>query len=55
MPLIKSTSPAARSSNIEELMHSYKHGGQFAKGKSPGKARQMAIATAFNIKRKHKS
>lgn len=52
MPLIKSTSKSAVGSNISELMHSYKKGGQFAKGKSSGKARQMAIAAAFNVKRR---
>lgn len=50
MPLIKGTSQKAISSNIGELMHSYRKGGNFAKGKSPQKARQMAIAAAFNIK-----
>jgi len=51
MPLIKSASKEAIGKNIEELMHSFKGGGSFAKGKSSGKARQMAIATAFSVKR----
>jgi len=54
MPLKRGKSQATVSSNIEELMHSYKRGGRFAKGKSPGKARQMAIAAAFALKRKSK-
>jgi len=52
MPLRKGKSQATVSSNISELMRSYKRGGQFAKGKSPAKARQMAIAAAFSLKRK---
>ena len=52
MPLKKGTSQAIVSSNIKELMHSYKKGGRFAKGKTKGKARQMAIAAAFAMKRK---
>ena len=51
MPLKKGRSQATVSSNISELMHSYKKGGRFAKGKSPRKAKQMAIAAAFGIKR----
>ena len=51
MPLKKGRSQKTVSSNIKELMHSYKRGGRFAKGKSPGKAKQMAIAAAFSIKR----
>jgi len=54
MPLKTGKSQKVVSSNIGELMRSYKRGGQFAKGKSPGKARQMAIAAAFSIKRKSK-
>lgn len=54
MPLDKSGSKASVGKNIEELMHSYKKGGKFAKGKSSDKARQMAIAAAFNVKRKVK-
>jgi hypothetical protein len=38
------------SKNIGELMHSYRKGGSFAKGKLPQKARQMAVAAAFGIK-----
>ena len=54
MPLKKGKSRATVSSNISELMHSYKRGGRFAKGKSPRKARQMAIAAAFSMKRASK-
>ena len=54
MPLSKEKTKEALGSNISELMHSYKKGGKFAKGKSPKKARQMAIAAAFSIKRKGK-
>jgi len=54
MPLKKGRSQATVSSNISELMHSYKKGGRFAKGKSPKKARKMAIAAAFSIKRASK-
>jgi len=52
MPLKKGTSQKVVSGNIRELMHSYKRGGRFAKGKSSAKARQMAIAAAFSMKRK---
>lgn len=52
MPLKKGTSQATVSANIAELMHSYKKGGRFAKGKSSGKARTMAIAAAFDLKRR---
>ena len=51
MPLKKGRSQKTVSYNIKELMHSYKRGGRFAKGKPPGKARKMAIAAAFGIKR----
>ena len=51
MPLIRSASQKTMSRNIGELMHSYRKGGNFAKGKSPAKARQMAITAAFGIKR----
>ena len=54
MPLKKGTSQTIVGKNIKELMHSYKRGGRFAKGKSPRKARQMAIAAAFSIKRASK-
>ena len=54
MPLKKGRSQATVSHNIEELMHSYKRGGKFAKGKSARKARKMAIAAAFSIKRASK-
>ena len=52
MPLKKGRSQKVVGKNISELMHSYKRGGRFAKGKSSAKARQMAIAAAFAIKRK---
>lgn len=51
MPLKKGTSEATFSSNVGELLHSYKRGGSFAEGKSPEKARQMAVAAAFKVKR----
>ena len=54
MPLKKGRSQATVSHNIKELMHSYKRGGRFAKGKSPRKARKMAIAAAFDVKRRSK-
>lgn len=54
MPLIKSTSKKALSNNISELMHSHKAGGNFAKGKSNTKARQMAVAAAFALRDKMK-
>jgi len=54
MPLKKGKSQKVVGENISELMHSYKREGKFAKGKSSGKARQMAIAAAFSIKRKSK-
>ena len=54
MPLKKGRSQKTVSSNIKELMHSYKRGGRFAKGKSLRKARKMAIAAAFSIKRANK-
>jgi len=54
MPLKKGKSADVVSSNIRELMHSYKRGGGFAKGKSPEKARQMAIAAAFAQEKKPK-
>ncbi len=54
MPLKKGKSKKALRWNIDELMNSYKQGGEFAKGKSAGKARQMAVAAAFNIRSKPK-
>jgi len=54
MPLKKGRSQVTVSSNIKELMHSYKRGGRFAKGKSLRKARKMAIAAAFDVKRRSK-
>jgi hypothetical protein len=54
MPLKKGKSQKVMQENIRELMHSYKRGGRFAKGKSPEKARQMAIAAAFAMRRKSK-
>lgn len=50
MPLKRGTSQKVLQENIKELMHSYKRGGRFARGKSPEKARQMAIAAAFAMK-----
>jgi len=52
MPLKQSASKATMASNISELLSSHKKGGDFAKGKSKGKARQMAIAAAFQMKEK---
>lgn len=54
MPLKQGKSQATVSSNISELMHSFKQGGRFARGKSSGKARQIAIAAAFSMKRQSK-
>lgn len=54
MPLKKSASESALKYNIAELMHSYKKGGEFAKGKSSDKARSMAVAAAFDLKRRAK-
>jgi hypothetical protein len=54
MPLKKGISNKTLSSNISELMHSYMKGGNFAKGKAKGKARQMAIAAAFDKRSKNK-
>ena len=54
MPLRRGKSQETVSYNIRELMNSYKRGGKFAKGKSAGKARQMAIGAAFDIKRRSK-
>ena len=54
MPLKKGRSQKTVSHNIKELMHSYKKEGRFAKGKSPRKARKMAIAAAFDVKRRSK-
>jgi hypothetical protein len=51
MPLKEGTSKATLSSNIKELLHSYKRGGDFAKGKSKEKAHEMAVAAAFKKKR----
>lgn len=50
MPLKKGTSRVQVMQNIAELMHSYKKGGSFAKGKLKAKAKEMAIAAAFDLK-----
>lgn len=55
MPLKEGSSKKIISSNIEELLHSFKHGGSFAKGKSAGKARRMAIKAAFEKASKGKA
>jgi hypothetical protein len=52
MPLKTGKSQKVLQGNVRELMHSYKRGGRFAKGKSPEKARQMAVAAAFAMRRK---
>jgi hypothetical protein len=52
MPLKPGSSQATMSSNISELMKSYKKGGRFAKGKPSAKARKMAVAAAFQMKNK---
>lgn len=52
MPLTKSGSKKAMSTNIGELINSYRKGGEFAKGKSEAKARSMAVAAAFAIRKK---
>jgi len=54
MPLQKGVSKEVISSNIAELLTSFKKGGKFAKGKSSKKAQQMAIAAAFDMKRRSK-
>lgn len=54
MPLQQGKSNKTMSANISELMKSFKDGGTFAQGKTPKKARQMAVAAAFNIKRSAK-
>jgi hypothetical protein len=52
MPLQKGKSKQVVSQNIAELLHSYKKGGSFAKGKTSAKARKMAVAAAFDMKRR---
>ena len=47
MPLKEGQSEKTIGSNIKELLHSFHKGGHFAKGKSSGKARSMAIEAAF--------
>jgi hypothetical protein len=54
MPLKSGKSSKTMSSNISEMMNSFKKGGNFAKGKSASKARQMAIAAAFSKKKETK-
>lgn len=54
MPLKEGTSKKTLSANIAELLRSHKRGGTFAKGKSAKKAREMAVAAAFDIKRRSK-
>lgn len=47
MPLIKSNSKLARSSNIRELLHAYKSKGKIGNTKPRGKKHAMKIATAI--------
>lgn len=54
MPLKEGKSSEVISSNISELIHSYRRGGSFAKGKSASKAREMAVAAAFAKARENK-
>jgi len=54
MPLKRGKSKETLSANIAELIRSHKKGGSFAKGKSKKKARKMATAAAFDLKRRSK-
>lgn len=52
MPLQKGSSKKAFSSNVSELMHSYKKKGKIGTSTpaSKGKARKQAVAIAFNMR-----
>lgn len=52
MPLRKGSSKDTLKANIAELVAAHRKGGKFAKGKSAKKAHEMAIAVAFDLKRK---
>jgi len=47
MPLKKSAKKSVMGKNISEMMRS----STFAKGKSPEKKQQMAVAAAYSVKR----
>jgi hypothetical protein len=56
MPLKKSKSKRAFNYNVSELIHAYKKKGKIGKvkPKNAKKARQIALAIAFKIKRRGK-